>query len=57
MGRSRRVLLTVHLLNSNNEVVDASAVGTVFPLATVADTVDFFVEAEGAAGGNISLES
>ena len=55
MRRSRRVLSTVQLLNSDDEVVDAGAVGTVFPFAAVTDAVDFFVEANGATRRNISL--
>lgn len=55
MRRSKRVLSTVQLLNSNDEVVDAGAVGAVFPFAAVADAVDFLVEAKGATRRNISL--
>lgn len=57
MRRSRRVLLTVQLLNSNDEVVNAGTVWAVFPFAAVADAVDFLVEAEGATRRNIDLES
>lgn len=38
--------MTVELLNSNDEVVDACAGGTVFPFAVVTDAVDLLVEAD-----------
>lgn len=45
----------VKLLNSNDEIVDASTVGAVNPLATVADAVYFVVESDCAAKSDICL--
>lgn len=39
----------VKLLNRNDEVIDAGAVGAFLPLAVIADAVDLLVEADGAA--------
>lgn len=52
MSRLRRA---VELLNSDNEVVYARSVGTVFPFTVVSDTVNFLVESDRAAVGNIGL--
>lgn len=45
----------VQLLNSEDEIVDAGAVGAVLPLVIIADAVDFVVEADGAADGYVGL--
>lgn len=52
MSRSRRA---GQLLNSYDEIVDAGPVGTLLPLAVVADAVDLVVEADGAADSYIGL--
>lgn len=54
MSRSRAVV--GQLLDGNDEVVDAGAVRAVGPFAAVADAVDFVVEADGAARGDVGLE-
>lgn len=46
---SRSSVTPPQLLDSDDEVVDAGAMGAVPPLAVVADAVDFVVEADGAA--------
>lgn len=48
--------MVVELLDGEDEVVHASAMGTVGPFAAVADAVDFVVEANRAAFGDTSLE-
>lgn len=58
MSRSRRVGVGAgagQLLNSHDEIVNPGAMRTVLPLAVVADAVDFVVEADSAAHGNIGL--
>lgn len=45
----------VQLLNSEDEVVDAGAVGAVLPLVIIADAVDFIVKTDGAADGYVGL--
>ncbi len=52
----RRLRAAVELLNSNDEVVDAGAVGAVGPLASITDAVDFIIQADGAALGDTQLE-
>jgi hypothetical protein len=43
------------LLNSNDEVIDTGAVGAVDPFTAVHDAVNFSVEADGTALGDVSL--
>jgi hypothetical protein len=45
----------VQLLNSEDKVVDAGAVGAVLPLVVVANAVDFVVETDSAADGYVGL--
>lgn len=52
MSRLRRV---VQLLNSNNKIVYTGAVGTVLPLAIISDAIDFLVQPNRAAKGNVGL--
>lgn len=48
--------VVVELLNCEDEVVYAGAVGAVGPFAAVADAVDFVIETDSAALGDSSLE-
>ena len=52
LSRSRRA---VKLLNSDDEIVDAGAVGAIDPLSPITDAIVFVVESDGAAYGDVGL--